>query len=120
MPNYAQVEDGVVIQVIVADQAFIDAGHVGGGWIKTDYGTRGNTHYGEDGQPDGGTPLRANYASIGHLYDVENDVFYAPQPFPSWILNNSTWTWEAPIAAPAPNGEDFFYWDEESVSWKAM
>jgi hypothetical protein len=95
---------GIVGNVISADQSFIDSGEVGDPslWWQTSYNTRGNVHYGQDGQPDGGVALRANYAGIGYTLDtnvVQNGVvgvFYAPQPYPSWILNTQTYLWEAP------------------------
>ena len=78
MSHYAKVLDGKVIQVIVAEeeffQTFVDSSP--GDWVKTSYNTRGNVHYGADGNPDGGVALRGNYAGIGYTYDRENDVFY--------------------------------------------
>lgn len=115
MAHFAKVENGKVVQVIVAEQDFIDSGVVGHGWVQTSYNTKGNVHYGQDGQPDGGIALRGNYAGIGYTYDEANDVFYAPQPFPSWILNNQTWLWEAPV--PYPNDDKLYRWDEETTSW---
>ena len=115
MAHFAKVENGKVVQVIVAEQDFIDSGVVGHGWVQTSYNTKGNVHYGQDGQPDGGIALRGNYAGIGYTYDEANDVFYAPQPFPSWILNNQTWLWEAPV--PYPNDGKLYRWDEDTTSW---
>lgn len=89
MSHFAKVENGIVTQVIVAEQDFIDTGAVGHGWIQTSYNTLGNQH------PEG-RPLRGNYAGIGYTYDEVNDVFYAPQPADGWVLNTSTWLWEAP------------------------
>ena len=85
-------------------------------WVQTSYNTRGNVHYGTDGLPDNGTAFRGNYAGIGHIYDTANDVFYEPSPFPSWLLNHSTWIWEAPV--PRPQDGKFYTWDEETISWK--
>ena len=115
MSHFAKVENGKVVQVIVAEQDFIDSGVVGHGWVQTSYNTRGNVHYGQDGKPDGGVALRGNYAGIGYTYDESNDVFYAPQPFPSWTLNNQTWIWEAPV--PYPDDGKLYRWDEETTSW---
>lgn len=115
MSHFAKVENGKVVQVIVAEQDFIDSGVVGHGWVQTSYNTRGNVHYGQDGQPDGGVALRGNYAGICYTYDEANDVFYAPQPFPSWTLNNQTWLWEAPV--PYPNDGKLYRWDEDTTSW---
>ena len=77
--------------------------------IQTSYNTRNNIH------TLGGTPLRGNYAGIGYTYDQTNDVFYAPQPFNSWILNKNTWTWEAPIAYPTDG--KIYNWDEPTKTW---
>lgn len=115
MSHFAKVENGKVVQVIVAEQDFIDSGVVGHGWVQTSYNTRGNVHYGQDGKPDGGIALRGNYAGIGYTYDETNDVFYAPQPFPSWTLNHQTWLWEAPV--PYPDDGKLYRWDEDTTSW---
>ena len=117
MSHFAKVIDGKVTQVIVAEQEFINSGYVGEptDWVQTSYNTRGNVHYGQDNQPDGGIALRGNYAGIGYTYDAVNDVFYAPQTYPSWILNTTTWTWEAPV--PYPNDGKLYVWDEDTTSW---
>jgi hypothetical protein len=111
MGHFAKVLDGKVIQVIVAEpdffNTFIDTS--AGTWLQTSYNTYGNLH------KLGGTPLRGNFAGVGFTYDQANDVFYAPQPFPSWSLNQSTWLWEAPISLPTTNGR--YKWDEPSLSW---
>jgi len=102
MAHFAKLdENNVVIFVTVGrdedngKEAELTA-RTGDVYKQTSYNTRGNVHYGQDGQPDGGVALRGNYAGIGYTYDAQNDVFYAPQPFPSWKLNESTWLWEAP------------------------
>lgn len=111
MSHFAKVLNGKVIQVIVAEpeffNTFVDSS--AGEWVQTSYNTIGNKH------KLGGTPLRGNYAGIGYTYDKENDVFYAAQPFPSWVLNNSTWTWEAPT--PMPTDDKVYKWDEPSLTW---
>jgi hypothetical protein len=98
MSHFAKVLDGKVVQVIVAEQEFFDTfvDSSPGQWMQTSYNTRGNVHYGPDGEPDGGIALRGNFAGIGYIYDAQNDVFYEPQPDASWILNEQTWLWEAP------------------------
>lgn len=117
MSHYAKVVDGKVVQVIVAEaeffESFVDSSP--GEWIQTSYNTRGGLHYGPDGQPDGGEALRGNYAGIGFTYDRQHDVFYPPQPFLSWALNTSTWTWEPPV--PYPTDGKMYTWDEPTVSW---
>jgi hypothetical protein len=117
---------GVVNDVISAEQDVIDSGLFGDPtlWWQTSYNTYGNVHYGQDGQPDGGVALRANYAGIGYTLDttvVQNGVvgvFYAPQPYPSWILNTQTYLWGAPVPMPKTGGP--YYWDEATQSWVAM
>ena len=117
MSYYAKVNDGKVIRVIAADVSFFDTfvDTSPGFWLQTSYNTRGNVHYGPDGKPDGGIALRGNYAGIGYSYDSVNDVFIPPQPYPSWILDASTWLWEAPV--PYPNDGKLYTWDEATLSW---
>jgi hypothetical protein len=112
MSHFAKVENGKVVQVIVAEQDVIDSGLFGDGWVQTSYNTRGNKHL------LGGTPLRGNYAGIDSVYDEINDVFYAPQPYPSWTLNKDTWLWESP--APFPTDGKPYVWDEETLFWKEI
>jgi len=121
MAHFAKLdENNVVIFVTVGrdedngKEAELTA-RTGDVYKQTSYNTRGNVHYGQDGQPDGGVALRGNYAGIGYTYDAQNDVFYAPQPFPSWKLNESTWLWEAPVAYP--NDGKAYSWDESAKSW---
>jgi hypothetical protein len=120
MAHYAKVENGIVTQVIVAEKEFINSGYVGEptDWVQTSYNTLGGIHYGQDGQPDNGIALRGNYAGIGFTYDSTNDVFYAPQPYPSWILNNTTWIWEAPVAYPTDG--KVYTWDEAIQNWSEL
>ena len=118
MSHYAKVVSGTVTQVIVAEadffNTFVDTSP--GDWIQTSYNTRGNVHYGQDGNPDGGTALRGNYAGIGYTYDQGNDVFYAPQPYPSWTISAATnWLWQAPT--PYPTDGKIYTWDEATQSW---
>ena len=117
MSHFAKVQNGIVTEVIVAEQDFINSGLVGPAseWVQTSYNTRGGVHYGEDGQPDGGVALRGNYAGIGYTYDSAHDVFYAPQPYPSWTLNNTTWLWESPV--PYPTDGKMYEWNEEQRNW---
>ena len=120
MSHFAKVCDGKVTQVIVAEKEFFDTfvDSSPGEWVQTSYNTRGGVHYGSDGQPDGGVALRGNYAGIGYIYDSANDVFYAPQPFASWALNQTTWLWEPPVAYP--DDGQIYTWDEATVNWKVV
>jgi len=101
----------------VAEKEFFDTyvDTTPGEFIQTSYNTRGGVHYGQDGQPDGGVALRANYAGVGYIYDRTNDVFYPPQPFPSWTISAPTWTWEAPVAMPTDGKA--YTWDEATKNW---
>jgi len=113
MSHFAKVLDGKVVQVIVAEKEFFDTfvDSSAGTWLQTSYNTYGNQH------PEG-RPLRGNYAGIGYNYDATNDVFYAPQPFPSWILNNTTWLWEAPVAMPTDGKQ--YKWNESITNWEEV
>ena len=99
MSHYAQVIDGIVQQVIVAEQ---DAPN--------------------STNPDGGVALRANYAGIGYTYDAINDVFYAPKPLDvnnilcdSWTISAPNWKWTPPI--PMPKLGRIYNWDETNQVW---
>lgn len=120
MGHFAKVVDGKVSQVIVAEPEFFDTfvDSSPGAWLQTSYNTRGNVHYGADGQPDGGVALRGNYAGIGYSYDAQADVFIPPQPYPSWVLSPKTFLWEAPVAMPTDGKA--YAWDEATQSWKEM
>ena len=117
MSHFAKILDGKVIHVIVAEpeffQTFVDSSP--GTWLQTSYNTRGGVHYGADGKPDGGQALRANYAGVGSNYDSVHDVFYAEQPFASWVLNQTSWLWEAPVAMPTDG--KLYNWDEATKAW---
>ena len=124
MAHFAKVKDGIVQQVIVAEQEFIDNyvdGEVGV-WIQTSYNTYGGVHYVPNSNPptpseDQSKALRKNYAGINFTYDSVKDAFIPPKPYPSWILNEDTCLWEAPI--PYPDDDDAQYvWDEETKTWR--
>ena len=115
MAHYAKVEAGVVTFVLVVldeheanGELYLNGLGFAGTWVQTSYNTSGNVH------AEGGTPLRFNYAGIGHTYDQTRDAFIPPSPFPSWVLDEATCLWVAPV--PKPN-EGFWQWDEESGGW---
>lgn len=110
MAHFAKVENGVVTQVIVAEQDFINTGLVGDPsmWIQTSYNTHGGHH------PDG-RPLRKNYAGVGYTYDADRDAFIPPKIYPSWVLNESTCLWDPPV--PMPVDGKTYKWNEETLSW---
>lgn len=81
---------------------------------QTSCNTYGGIHY-TDGQPseDQSKAFRKNFAGIGYRYDVERDAFIPPKPYPSWVLNEATCLWDAPIEKP----DGSYYWEEETKSW---
>lgn len=117
MGHFAKVNNGIVEQVIVAEpeffETFVDTSP--GEWIQTSYNTRGGVHYGQDGQPDGGVALRKNYAGIGYSYDRQRDAFIPPKPYASWVLNEDSCLWDAPVAMP--NDGKPYSWDETNTQW---
>jgi hypothetical protein len=78
-------------------------------WKKTSYNTFAGEH------SSGGTPFRKNYAGIGYQYDQQKDAFIPPKPFNSWILNEDTCIWNAPIEYPQDDNE--YIWNEQTLSW---
>jgi hypothetical protein len=107
MSHYAKIENEIVVQVIVAEQDFIN--QIEGEWIQTSYNTKGGEHL------QGGTPLRKNYAGIGMIYDRIKDAFIPIKPYKSWVLNEDTCNWESTI--PYPNDGNFYFWNENNMEW---
>jgi len=101
MSHFAKLENNVVTQVIVAEQNFINSGHVGDSflWVQTSY--NGN--------------FRKNYAGIGYTYDRVRDAFIPPKPYPSWVLNEDTCLWDAPVAMP--DDDQRYTWNEATTNW---
>ena len=87
--------------------------------VRTSYNTRGGVHY-TDGEPseDQTKALRFNYAGIGFTYDEERDAFIPPKPYDSWLLDEDTCLWEAPVAYPTDGAE--YVWDEEAGNWSEV
>ena len=118
MAHFAQIENNLVTQVIVVDNSDIldNQGNeseaigiqfcqdlLGGEWKQTSYNNN----------------FRKNYAGVGDTYDETRDAFISPQPYPSWVLNENTCQWEAPIPYPtvAEDSTDSYSWDEPTTSW---
>lgn len=76
---------------------------------RTSYNTQGGVHNG------GGTPFRKNYAGIGFTYDEQRDAFIPPQPYASWVVNENTCLWDAPV--PYPDNGERYQWDEDQGQW---
>ena len=131
MAHFAKVVGGTVQEVIVADQEFINSGLAGEPtqWVQTSYNTRGGKHYEPNSNTesaDQSKALRKNYASVGDIYDSTRDAFYKPQPYSSWVLNETSCIWEAPVAYPTTltytdsNNNTVNYtieWDETNTRW---
>ena len=117
MAHFAQLDnDDKVLQVIVVnntellDENGVEQEQKGIDFCKSLLGADTNwiqTSYNRS--------FRVNFAGNGYIYDSINDVFYAPQPYPSWTLNNTTWLWETPT--PMPTDGKFYIWDEQNQSW---
>jgi len=101
MNYFAEIKNGIVQRVIVANQDFIDSGSVGDPemWVQTSY--------------SGG--VRKNFAGIGYVYDKERDVFIPPQPYFSWNLNENTCQWEPPVKMPTDG--KMYAWNEKIKNW---
>ena len=117
MAHWAKLdENNVVVDVNVVSDDIID-GHafmtetlgLDGTWVKTSFNTYKNQH------SLGGTPFRKNYASIGGTYDAERDAFIPAKRWDSWILDEETCHWIAPI--PNPDNRHQSEWDEENQAW---
>jgi hypothetical protein len=113
MGHFAKCVDGKVVSVIVAEPEFFDTfvDSSPGEWIQTSYRTHGGQH------PEG-TPLRKNYAGVGYTYDKARDAFIPQQPYASWVLDEATCLWEAPVAMPTDG--KFYEWNEATTSWKEL
>jgi len=121
MAHFAEIDsNSLVLRVVVvsnADTALADGKETesigiahcqklfGGTWVQTSYNGK----------------FRKNYAGVGSTYDSTRNAFYSPKPFNSWVLNESTCIWEAPVSMPSDAGEGdppkMYRWDEDSTSW---
>jgi hypothetical protein len=106
MAHFANIEDGIVTQVVVVDNEHEDSGQeylnslgLPGTWIQTSYNAN----------------FRKKFASIGDSYDQEQDVFIPPKPFESWIWDENGWVWNPPVEYP--NDDNFYIWHEQTTSW---
>ena len=120
MAHYAKVQDKLVTRVIVAEAEFFETfvDDSPGEWIQTSYNTRGGIHYNPDtNEPsaDQSKALRKNFAGRGYTYDKTLDAFIPPKPYASWVLDEETCLWNAPVAKPT-DGKTYI-WNEETLSW---
>lgn len=115
MAHFAELDgnDTVLRVIVVNNDVLVDENGVeseakgvefcttlfGGVWVQTSYNSS----------------FRKNYAGIGFTYDRQRDAFIPPQPYPSWLLDDTTCRWSAPV--PHPNDDGLYVWDEATVSW---
>jgi hypothetical protein len=124
MAHFAKLdENNVVVFVTVGaehddgkeDELFQRTGDV---YKQTSYNTRGGVYYTpntNEPDPDQSKAFRKNYAGLGYTYDATRDAFIPPQPFPSWVLNEQSCLWDAPV--PYPTDGKRYSWDEATLAW---
>ena len=130
MASFAKIENNIVITVesvvneVLKDSNGIEQESIGidfltkltgwAIWKQTSYNTHGGVH------SKGGTPFRKNHAGIGYTYDEDRDAFISKKPFNSWILNETTCLWEAPVAMPTEELEtnEYYSWNESIINWE--
>jgi hypothetical protein len=98
MKYFAKIENNEVVNTVLSESLDL---LIGDNWVEF--------------SPDGS--FRGNRAGVGSMYDSENDVFINPKPYESWVLNQSSWQWEAPVAKPT---DAYYGWDESTTSWYKM
>jgi hypothetical protein len=130
MASFAKIENNIVITVVsvvnevLKDSNGIEQESIGvqflrtlynepnSNWKQTSYNTKGGIH------TEGGIPLRKNHAGIGYTYDTNRDAFISQKPYNSWILNEQTCLWDAPVAYPQDGNK--YTWNEETLSWDLL
>jgi hypothetical protein len=119
MANFAEIdENNIVIRVLVTDNNDENGDEglqmlnqvFGGTWVKASYNTVAGVH------KRGGIPFRKNFPGAGYIYDEDRNAFYTPKPFESWVLNEDTCVWNAPVEYPI-DGQKYF-WNEDTLSWE--
>ena len=122
MAHFAKLGKGnIVEQVVVVSNDIATSEQAGMDFLNNLYGSRDvwkQTSYNTIGGEHklGGTPFRKNYASVGDTYDQTKNAFISPKPnFNSWVLNETTCQWEAPVALP--DTENRYNWNEETQQW---
>lgn len=121
MAHWAEIdENNIVLRVLVGSNDDPDEGYqwlvnnLGGTWIKTSYNTRAGKRVNPETQElTEEIGFRGNYAAEGYVYDVDLDAFLPSKPFPSWILNKSTYNWDAPVEMP----DSICAWSEKENNW---
>ncbi len=115
MAHFAKLDENNVVTFVTVGRQEDDGKEAelcvrtGDVYKQTSYNTHGGVH------ALGGTPLRKNYAGIGYTYDAGRDAFIPPKPYASWVLNETTCLWDAPVAYPDDGKR--YSWDEATTSW---
>jgi len=126
MSHFAKLDENNIVTFVTVGRQEDDGKEqelcerTGDVYRQTSYNTRGGVHYDpETGEPsaDQSKALRKNYAGIGFTFDEERDAFIPPQPFPSWVLNEESCLWDAPVPYPTDGG--LYSWDEAAGEWVA-
>jgi hypothetical protein len=118
MSHFAKLDDNNIVTFVTVGRQEDDGKEhelyerTGDVYKQTSYNTHGGVH------TLGGTPLRKNYAGIGYTYDADRDAFIPPKPYNSWVLNEDTCLWEAPVPYPTDGG--MYAWDEEAGAWTEL
>lgn len=125
MAHYAYLDENNIVTLVIVGK---DENEEPGNWEqyygakRTSYNTRGGIYYDpKTNEPhiDQSKAFRKNYAGVGYKYDIQKDAFIPPKPiYESWILNENTCLWEAPVSYP--NDGKIYDWDEDSLSWKTV
>jgi len=128
MAHFAKLDENNVVIFVTKGRQQSDGkeaeltARTGDVYKQTSYNTRGGVHYDPNtGEPsaDQSKAFRKNYAGLGYTYDSERDAFIPPKPYASWVLNEDTCLWDAPVAMPedAGTGDKRYTWDEETTNW---
>ena len=125
MSHFAKLDENNIVTFVTVGRQEDDGleaeltARTGDVYKQTSYNTRGGVHY-TDGVPsdDQTKALRKNYAGIGFTYDEERDAFIPPKPFESWVLDEGTCLWVAPV--PYPEDGESYTWDEDAGDWVAV
>lgn len=125
MAHWAEIdENNIVLQVIVADNNDPEGdegykwliNNLGGTWVKTSYNAvAGKYRNPETNEITDQPGFRKNFAGIGFTYDSDRDAFIAPKPHNSWVIDEDTCLWKAPVSYP--NDEGIYTWNELTLSW---
>lgn len=122
MAHYAYLDENNIVTMVIVGK---NEDESPGNWEqyygakRTSYNTKGGIHYDPITNlpsEDQSKSFRKNYAGIGYLYDSLRDAFIPPKPYESWILNEQSCLWEAPVYYP--NDGKIYFWNEDNLNWE--